>query len=802
MPHFPLIPTPQAIQQAYDEGFEGWLWNKQYEEEWNKFCAEQRDADTVFATIKDSHKDQPRALLYLSREKYDPGAFGEEDQTTGDCQPRYALVRMADGSLSRIEDISEGDYVLTPQGNVKKVTRLIRKKRSKSGTMMRVSFYNDHRQLQATPDHLIQIKEDGELKWVEAKDLRGGDSVVRPSHFIPAKVKHVEEKAWNDEVFCIDVEDDHAFISDGFAVHNCTSHGSRNCRDTTRSVEIHIKGEPEEYFKRGATEPTYGARGHGGQGMDPARAARFERDEGWLVRQNYPGVVDLSKYKSSIGANWGRRGVPEEVKALCRENNVGELVVPKNVGQTLDALANGYAAHSGQNWGTSSKQPKDGINRKSASWSHDMATVGYDISKEFFKEEVLFVANSWGCYDAKTEVLTREGWKHFTEVTLRDEFATLNLSTGELEYQYPSKIHEYDFNGMMYGFYGQGIDLLVTPNHNMVCGLRHRESWSLRRADSLPAYFKMRKSVDSWAGEKIETKEIGNVRISMDDYLELLGWYISEGSSLKKKRKNIYTTADGEEKVGSDYFQYAIEISQIKPAADLDDLIQNRLSCLKFKKTAKGYVSYSPTIYEEFGKLGKQPKRFIPHWVLNLPTEQLQILFNSMMRGDGTKEGQWVYYTSSEMLAGQFQELCLKIGLAADVYVIDRRDRDNGSGGITRELEYQVSIKRVRHQPACKEGWIPTKEKYKGKVYCATVPNHTLYVRRNGKACWSGNSWNQPNPIWLANQDVYGPWIRGMIVIEIEEYERYFVKSGSNYHYADIKGFPAKSLPDFHVKGL
>ncbi|MBI2038387.1 MAG: GDP-mannose 4,6-dehydratase, partial [Candidatus Nealsonbacteria bacterium] len=30
--------------------------------------------------------------------------------------------------------------------------------------------------------------------------------------------------------------------------------------------------------------------------------------------------------------------------------------------------------------------------------------------------------------------------------------------------------------------------------------------------------------------------------------------------------------------------------------------------------------------------------------------------------------------------------------------------------------------------------------KYNGEIFCCTVPNHVLYVRRNGKACWSGNS--------------------------------------------------------------
>lgn len=58
-------------------------------------------------------------------------------------------------------------------------------------------------------------------------------------------------------------------------------------------------------------------------------------------------------------------------------------------------------------------------------------------------------------------------------------------------------------------------------------------------------------------------------------------------------------------------------------------------------------------------------------------------------------------------------------------------------------------------------------------------------------------AWNKPNKIWLANQDVYGPWIPGMIVISLDEYERYFVKSGSIHFYSAVKGFPQQTLPPF-----
>jgi hypothetical protein len=177
---------------------------------------------------------------------------------------------------------------------------------------------------------------------------------------------------------------------------DCTSHCSRNARDTSRAVEILVKGEPEDFYKRGATEPTYGARGHGGAGMSPARAAKFENETGFLVRKDY-GIVDLSVYKGSIGARWGSGGVPQEVQSLCKQNKVGLIRQIRSVQDAKDALFNGYALSSGQ-YAAWSAQPNDKhVHRRvSPGWSHAMATVGFDDTKSFWPSTVFFIVNSWG----------------------------------------------------------------------------------------------------------------------------------------------------------------------------------------------------------------------------------------------------------------------------------------------------------------------------------------------------------------------------------------------------------------------
>ena len=177
---------------------------------------------------------------------------------------------------------------------------------------------------------------------------------------------------------------------------DCTSHASRNARDTSRVVEILVKREAESFVARGATEPTYGARGHGGAGMSPARAAMFENEHGFLIRKKYE-PVDLSVYKGSIGARWGRGGVPQDVLSLCKQNRVGVIRQIRSVNDAVDALFNGYALSSGQYAAWSPSANDQHIHtRVSPGWNHAMATVGMDFTRKFWPFDVFFIVNSWG----------------------------------------------------------------------------------------------------------------------------------------------------------------------------------------------------------------------------------------------------------------------------------------------------------------------------------------------------------------------------------------------------------------------
>jgi len=179
---------------------------------------------------------------------------------------------------------------------------------------------------------------------------------------------------------------------------DCVSHSTRNAVDVTRSHEI-IGGDREEFIARSATEAIYGSRGHGGQGMSCSVAARFvHQNGGVLLRKDY-GFVDLSKYDGMLGAGWGRRGVPDEVVKEGKKHQVTTISNIRTVEEARDAIANGYAISVCSGYGFSSRRDKHGIAKRSGGWSHAMAWVAMDDTREILDETLFLVQNSWGVWN-------------------------------------------------------------------------------------------------------------------------------------------------------------------------------------------------------------------------------------------------------------------------------------------------------------------------------------------------------------------------------------------------------------------
>jgi nucleoside-diphosphate-sugar epimerase len=79
------------------------------------------------------------------------------------------------------------------------------------------------------------------------------------------------------------------------------------------------------------------------------------------------------------------------------------------------------------------------------------------------------------------------------------------------------------------------------------------------------------------------------------------------------------------------------------------------------------------------------------------------------------------------------QEIALKIGMAGSIL---RKDSARSTYALCllqpREKDYLTPL-----YPRRQIEW------YNGHVWCVNVPNHVIYVRRNGKALWCGNCYDE-----------------------------------------------------------
>lgn len=365
------------------------------------------------------------------------------------------------------------------------------------------------------------------------------------------------------------------------------------------------------------------------------------------------------------------------------------------------------------------------------------------------------------CYSEDTEVLTKQGWKAFLDLTMDDEVATLNPQTHHLEYQKPTRLISYRYKGKMIHFTGNGtthsaIDLLVTPDHEVYYLPMHRKEYVWRQAKDvgpghlkrtakwvgrfqdvfvIPGYTEERHYVaDRYTTKKGEVHRIEHpaICVPMADWMFFLGLYISEG--------NLGGWC-------SDGLPSQVVINQEKK--DNISAIVNRLADfpVPYYVRSDGIVFSSKSLALTLQKLvpGYAHERRVPRDVLDLPPVYLEELLNGLMLGDGSihkRTGQRTYYTTSKGLADDVQELLLKIGR---IGIIRKHRRGRGSIANICQKEYTRNrdLYVISERKVKLDAWIDRRNKkvvdYDGWVYCCTVPNHVIFVRRNGKPVFCGN---------------------------------------------------------------
>jgi hypothetical protein len=345
------------------------------------------------------------------------------------------------------------------------------------------------------------------------------------------------------------------------------------------------------------------------------------------------------------------------------------------------------------------------------------------------------------CYDRETEVMTRRGWVKWPDVVKSDEFAC--LIEGRLCYYQALQLVRQKYKGPMYGVDTGKVAYLVTPNHRIWFRPLHAGA-QYRIATASECHDSPRRVCSGgfapYLGDSVKLFNVpspevisNNIRIvdsvPIEDWAELVGWWLSEGSSYGNPEKGWY----------------GIRISQCRASNTANCArIDSLLTRLPFKWSYAGdaYTLATKQLYSYFSLLGKQPQRYIPEELLRAPEAARQRLYEAMMLGDGRKNRSGVrtqFCSSSLQLAKDFERLAFSLGYASRV-VFEPDDRpQSNTGGCwiahvhkTNEHQIRAGLNK-KHQCYTLD--------FHDEVFCARVPGGLLYVRRGDTVGhWSGNS--------------------------------------------------------------
>lgn len=388
---------------------------------------------------------------------------------------------------------------------------------------------------------------------------------------------------------------------------------------------------------------------------------------------------------------------------------------------------------------------------------------GYPIHKA-----QLIIADVPYCYDESTECWTRDGWKKYTELNYHDEVLSLNSETLEMEYSGIANIIVKEPEQTMVKFETKDIDLLVSENHRMFAmrnrkpqgnGIRNRKFTStdnIRLAKDVNSGWYVPRSGYSWKSES-KVKEIvipackinvnGNeriaesVHIALDKWLPFFGLWLADGCYCETKAKNGRQL-------------YSISIKQ---AGDNRKIVSDMLNELPFKyheypnkgTNKSNFNIYSKQLWLYMKRFGHSKEKYIPRWILDLPTEHLELFWKWYTFGDSHKNGDGIIVSSvSKKLIEGLQEIALKLGVICQI----RKSEYEYSSSPLYYFQFNRASRNITY------GSKKTTTDYKGKLWCITLKTNSVFlVRRNGKVIFCGNcvgtNFYGSNPMWYKGGD-------------------------------------------------
>ena len=189
---------------------------------------------------------------------------------------------------------------------------------------------------------------------------------------------------------------------------------------------------------------------------------------------------------------------------------------------------------------------------------------------------------------------------------------------------------------------------------------------------------------------------------------------------------------------------------------EIEELLRRLPFKFKYKKSKSEYYVCNKQFAEYLNKFKNKNNREIPSFIFDLSLEQKEIFVQWVFMGDGSffknKNKKRYIAVSSDKFTNGFLNLLLQLNYKFSVYKQFQKGKRYCNGKLIK-ANRPINIINISYSNHFyfdhREGGFRKNStsliNYEGNVYCVSVPNETLFVERNGKFTWCGNSWCSPS---------------------------------------------------------
>jgi hypothetical protein len=249
-------------------------------------------------------------------------------------------------------------------------------------------------------------------------------------------------------------------------------------------------------------------------------------------------------------------------------------------------------------------------------------------------------------------------------------------------------------------------------------------------------------------GDRIGDRPTPLPETKVEDFAAFLGIWLAEGRKMRNKRG------------------YDVKITQTKPGGVewIDNLCSRLPWPIRRSVQANGETVWVVKSYglREYLRAcqGEGHELHIPDEVFSTWTRgEMEALLEGLLVGDGVwspQQQRFVgYYGTSKRLVDDVQRLIMHLGYSSGAAKIIQRktqyqaNHDLWYAGVNTSQRATLTTANLKQVD------------YDGPVYCLTVPNSTLLVRRNGVPMWSGNCMFEC--VWKILGDQVGAYMGGQL---------------------------------------